>query len=150
MFGKTVANHGDAPRGQDDKTQLVASFTVQDADDDFLTADVRVTSAEELAATGAANLSLSDVNRNWSEEEDKRLLLAIDKFGHHESNWEMVSAAIGGHRSSLSCKSRWARVRAANSAQEDSGANKAWSEEEDHALSDRCPWPTCRLLLPLP
>lgn len=62
----------------------------------------------------------------WRQEEDYRLRVAVSKYGSRD--WKMVSAFVGGGRTSSQCNQRW--TRALNPAIN----HKPWTEAEDKKL----------------
>ena len=77
--------------------------------------------------------------RTWTVDEDRKLLLAIDRIGHGESDWTAVATAIGSHRSSLSCKSRWARLKAVGVSVTKTGAGAEKGGGDESAASRETP-----------
>lgn len=63
---------------------------------------------------------------SWSTDEDMRLLTAVSKYGSHD--WVMISAFVGGGRTSSQCNQRWTR------ALNPSISRNPWTQEEDMQL----------------
>ena len=62
---------------------------------------------------------------SWTQEEDDRLLKAIDLFGF---NWQKISEYVGNKRTRSQCSQRWSRVL------DPSISREPWSEEEEALL----------------
>ena len=64
--------------------------------------------------------------RNWKEDEDKRLLMAIHLYG--SENWTIISQFVGNNRTRSMCSQRWTRVLDPNISKQN------WSKEDDERL----------------
>lgn len=63
---------------------------------------------------------------SWRDEEDARLIQAVAKYGNKD--WVMISAYVGGGRTSSQCNQRWTR------ALDPSISKHPWTKEEDNKL----------------
>lgn len=62
----------------------------------------------------------------WTDAEDTRLLVAVDKFG--AKDWRLIAEFVGAGRNSSQCNQRWCR------ALDPSISHKSWSEADDYKL----------------
>lgn len=62
----------------------------------------------------------------WTDAEDMRLLVAVDKFGARD--WRLIAEFVGSGRNSSQCNQRWCR------ALDPSISHKSWSEADDYKL----------------
>ena len=84
-----------------------------------------------FSSSGSLGVSQSDsrtkMNR-WTEEEDQRLLKAIEENG--PNNWTMIAQIVGGGRTRSQCAQRWGRGLKPGLSHE------GWTLEEDEKLLD--------------